>query len=366
MGVVRHQGTVRDWAEYDSATDTTSVTNHLKYDAFGNITDQSDPNATPLYAYTGREWDADADLYYYRARWYDPAVGRFISEDPLGFAAGDPNLQRYVSNAPTNAVDPSGLEEQPSPFGADIFIDANVPVVDFRGMGGLATEPVWTPNDPPPAFEMAPIARHKPGPVRGFRDRAAQAGYQLSGMHRSPHIARHNNDVPAKAFGYPPWYKEYFDRVFSWENPQPAVNGFDSFLEGSRQTAIVTAGVTGTFAGGMAVAGVSGPVIFGGGGAAAAGGGVAAGGTATFVQAVTAFGGPAAFGRLIGLGVGRAAAVARTGNITLAEIQAAGVTMPVARYWRDFYQAAVEAGRGATTAAARVQLFDRIIELLGG
>ncbi len=43
-----------------------------------------------------------------------------------------------------------------------------------------------------------------------------------------------------------------------------------------------------------------------------------------------------------------------------------GVTLPVARHWRNFYQAAVDAGRGATTAPARVQLFDRIIELLGG
>lgn len=42
---------------------------------------------------------------------YDPAVGRFLSEDPLGFAAGDTNLQRYVSNSPTNHTDPTGLLE---------------------------------------------------------------------------------------------------------------------------------------------------------------------------------------------------------------------------------------------------------------
>ena len=41
---------------------------------------------------------------------YDPLVGRFLEEDPLGFAAGDPNLHRYVGNSPTNATDPSGMQ----------------------------------------------------------------------------------------------------------------------------------------------------------------------------------------------------------------------------------------------------------------
>jgi uncharacterized protein RhaS with RHS repeats len=47
-------------------------------------------------------------LYYYRARWYDAQVGRFISEDPIGFNGGDINLYAYVKNNPVNAIDPSG------------------------------------------------------------------------------------------------------------------------------------------------------------------------------------------------------------------------------------------------------------------
>ncbi|MCL6508391.1 MAG: RHS repeat-associated core domain-containing protein, partial [Bryobacteraceae bacterium] len=50
-------------------------------------------------------------LYYYRARYYDPHTGRFLSEDPIGFAAGDSNLSRYVENGPTNWVDPTGLDK---------------------------------------------------------------------------------------------------------------------------------------------------------------------------------------------------------------------------------------------------------------
>ena len=106
-----HQGTVRDLAEYDSGEDVTTVVNHVKYDAFGNIRGQSNGSLTPHFAYTGREWDPDAGLYYYRARWHDPKTGRFMSEDPIGFAAGDANLYRYVSNAPTSRTDPSGLAE---------------------------------------------------------------------------------------------------------------------------------------------------------------------------------------------------------------------------------------------------------------
>jgi len=48
-------------------------------------------------------------LYYYRARYYDPSIGRFISSDPIEFQAGDFNFYRYVGNDPVNFVDPSGL-----------------------------------------------------------------------------------------------------------------------------------------------------------------------------------------------------------------------------------------------------------------
>jgi len=87
-----------------------TVLNQYRYTAFGKMkqVQESFPN---FYTYTGREWDADAGLYYYRARWYDPAIGRFMSEDPIGFAGGDANLFRYVLNGPINGVDPSGLAE---------------------------------------------------------------------------------------------------------------------------------------------------------------------------------------------------------------------------------------------------------------
>jgi len=82
--------------------------NRYRYSAFGKMR-QAEEGVSNSYTYTAREWDADAGLYYYRARWYDPAVGRFMSEDPIGFAGGDANFYRYVLNDPGNFVDPFGL-----------------------------------------------------------------------------------------------------------------------------------------------------------------------------------------------------------------------------------------------------------------
>jgi RHS repeat-associated protein len=103
-----HLRTVRDLAGYDAQGDSTSVVNHVKYDAFGRIMGQSDSSKTPLFSFTGREWDADAGLYYYRARWYDAGAGRFLTEDPIGFVGRDAHLYCYVANSPVMLRDAHG------------------------------------------------------------------------------------------------------------------------------------------------------------------------------------------------------------------------------------------------------------------
>ncbi len=81
--------------------------NSYDYDSYGNIEASFEGIANP-FTYTGRELDAESGLYYYRARYYDPATGRFLQEDPIGFGAGDLNLYRYVFNDPVNFTDPDG------------------------------------------------------------------------------------------------------------------------------------------------------------------------------------------------------------------------------------------------------------------
>jgi len=75
------------------------------YDSFGRnvLRIGNMPNA---FTYTGRQWDADAGLYHYRARAYDPAAGIFLQQDPI-FAA---NPYAYVNNNPINFIDPLGLD----------------------------------------------------------------------------------------------------------------------------------------------------------------------------------------------------------------------------------------------------------------
>jgi RHS repeat-associated protein len=104
-------------------------TTSILTDALGSTLMLTDANAatTTTYGYspygsgadsfpaqfTGREYDTVPDVYYYRARYYSPQVGRFISEDPIGLAGG-PNLYAYTNGNPVGIVDPLGLFGLPS------------------------------------------------------------------------------------------------------------------------------------------------------------------------------------------------------------------------------------------------------------
>ncbi len=77
----------------------------VTYDSFGN------PSSTTYrwrHQFTGREHDPFTGLQFSRARFYDPQIGRFVSEDPIGLSGGT-NLYGYASNNPQRFTDPSGL-----------------------------------------------------------------------------------------------------------------------------------------------------------------------------------------------------------------------------------------------------------------
>ncbi|TWT29631.1 RHS repeat-associated core domain-containing protein [Blastopirellula retiformator] len=107
-----NQNTVRDIAEYDDATDTTSIVNHIAYSVFGEVTSQTNSSLDTLpFYYTARYFDEATGLQYNTNRWYNPELNRWMSQDPIGFEAGDANLYRYVGNGHLNGVDPSGLDK---------------------------------------------------------------------------------------------------------------------------------------------------------------------------------------------------------------------------------------------------------------
>jgi RHS repeat-associated protein len=105
-----HQNTIRDLAVYDPGTDTTTVASHRVYDAYGNVKSETNSALDCLFGYTGRLSDEATGLQNNLNRWYDPTVGRWLNQDPIGFGGGDANLSRYVGNSPVLNIDPTGLD----------------------------------------------------------------------------------------------------------------------------------------------------------------------------------------------------------------------------------------------------------------
>jgi RHS repeat-associated protein len=77
---------------------TGALANTYSYDSYGRLTASSGTLANP-FQYAGREFDQETTIYFDRARYYDQSLGRFISEDPIGFVGGQ-DFYVYVANSP--------------------------------------------------------------------------------------------------------------------------------------------------------------------------------------------------------------------------------------------------------------------------
>ncbi len=113
------RGSTTSYYEGDGQGSVTSLSNSsaalantYTYDSYGKLTASTGTITNP-YRNTGREFDSETGAYYYRARYYDTSVGRFISEDPIGFDAGT-NFYRYALNNPIRFSDP---------FGNDVWLE---------------------------------------------------------------------------------------------------------------------------------------------------------------------------------------------------------------------------------------------------
>ena len=99
-----HLGSVRD-----VVNDAGVVLDHIDYDAFGNITNETNPAQAPLFGFQGMRADRPTGLYFTWYRVDNPEADRWMQRDPSQTAAGDANFYRVTANDPVNLTDPTGL-----------------------------------------------------------------------------------------------------------------------------------------------------------------------------------------------------------------------------------------------------------------
>jgi RHS repeat-associated protein len=107
-----NQNTVRDLAQFNSGQ--TQIVNHRVFSAFGQLLSETDPGTGDavtvhsVFGYTGCYYDTATKLQWNLNRWYNPALQRWMSQDPIGYLGGI-NLYRYCKNSPLVYTDPLGL-----------------------------------------------------------------------------------------------------------------------------------------------------------------------------------------------------------------------------------------------------------------
>src|SRR5579884_2171047 len=102
-----------------------NLTDTIAYGGFGDIQSESNATVGGAYKFGGMRYDTETGLYHADDRTGAPTDGRWVQEDPEGFAAGDTNLYRYVGNAPTDALDPTGLASEGFPYGDKLDVSSD-------------------------------------------------------------------------------------------------------------------------------------------------------------------------------------------------------------------------------------------------
>lgn len=192
------RGTTTSYYQQDGLGSVTSLTasngsvaQSYTYDSFGNTTSSSG-SLTNFFRYTGRELDTETNLYYYRARYHDPASGRFVSEDPGRFPGGI-NFYTYVENDPGDLVDPFGF----CPWHVHYR-----PLKGFPGAGPLGLDHYYFYNTQTgQSIGLAPVNDTLAGPVPGKWETGEKPGHNLGPV---PDWACKCVDNKAKHPGKPP------------------------------------------------------------------------------------------------------------------------------------------------------------------
>jgi RHS repeat-associated protein len=233
-----------------------NLVNEYHYSPWGNLQWSREAVPQPL-RFSGREYDEDTGLYYFRARWYDPHTGRFVSEDPAGLGGGI-NPYAYAANDPVNSHDPTGLA--PCNNGTNVIRSGGVCAIDGitvvgRRGGEEAPNKAWidcriTVDCHDPAAEeerlqaIADDLAYQADKPR--RDRAelaiASEPYNYSGLSRSEQI------ILGAAARLKP-VKPYLEAAAFAVTSLPLIEGYGT-IAGLGLAKGVGAGITGAASGG--------------------------------------------------------------------------------------------------------------------
>jgi RHS repeat-associated protein len=191
------EGSVRDLVN-NSGT----IIDQIAYDAFGNKTSETSPSSGDRLGYSGAQFDAAIGVYDENERYYDPSTGSWTTQDPLGLAAGDPNIYRYVGNSATNEIDPGGQFGQPVDGGQ---IRTGIPGVGssipFRN-----TSEVVNPEGRNSAVPVPTTPSQKTGPGTPASERCATGDGLRDGEEQ---------DSPCRIIGIGQWRRNR-SRGFGW------------------------------------------------------------------------------------------------------------------------------------------------------
>ena len=112
------------------------------FDAAGTPVGSSSSSVGSPCAFTGRRHDGETGLHFYRARYYDGRLGRFVGRDPVAYEGSEWNLHEYGGSSPAVRLDPSGLKP-PTPFGYGQFCGPT------RRAKCMLVGGVYVPSPPP-------------------------------------------------------------------------------------------------------------------------------------------------------------------------------------------------------------------------
>ena len=161
-----HQNALGSVSELSAPTG--AVVEWVTYDVYGAaaIVDRTGTSVTSSavgnpFLFTGREWDVEIGLYHYRARAYDPATGRFVQREPLGYVSGLSQYE-YASSSPGTRADPLGLEDEPYVLPSRSGSSRAIVTTMSARVGSSATN-VTSPMDAGQHFDVA-------SPVLSYQD----------------------------------------------------------------------------------------------------------------------------------------------------------------------------------------------------